>query len=295
MCFRIKGAPAGRLMIVSALAIVLTAPSMAQRTFVRPHVLEKSGTISAILWDQGGGQSSIEFEGEVSRRVLVPIEGVVSPYGNDQLFAWLVSNINGKPTTENFNLYSVEKGARNLISLEKCSPGSIRIPACDVDSKEARGIEVSIMPGSISNSGPFDGTASKIDAKKQKMWLPSNFRLSVGNLPCSRVSKIDSFTIKQGLNGDLDGDGNADIASEVGDLSFLVPMSDAPVFQKAMQQEFPYRHEMLDDDGNTLFTVTGTVIITSAELDDICLSPTDPSAMLRVTAHHHRGHVTVLK
>ena len=34
---------------------------------------------------------------------------------------------------------------------------------------------------------------------KQKQWLCSNFRLRIGKLPCTRVSKVDSFTIKQGI------------------------------------------------------------------------------------------------
>jgi hypothetical protein len=37
---------------------------------------------------------------------------------------------------------------------------------------------------------------------KQKKWLTSNFRLRLGDLPCGRVSKIDSFTIKQGITQD---------------------------------------------------------------------------------------------
>jgi len=32
---------------------------------------------------------------------------------------------------------------------------------------------------------------------EQKMWLPSNFRLDIDGLDCSRVNKIDSFTVKR--------------------------------------------------------------------------------------------------
>ena len=35
-----------------------------------------------------------------------------------------------------------------------------------------------------------------VDAR-QKGWLCSNFRLRIGDLPCARVSKVDSFTIRQ--------------------------------------------------------------------------------------------------
>ena len=36
----------------------------------------------------------------------------------------------------------------------------------------------------------------KID---QKIFLPSNFRLQIDGLDCSKVTKIESFTVKQGV------------------------------------------------------------------------------------------------
>jgi hypothetical protein len=34
---------------------------------------------------------------------------------------------------------------------------------------------------------------------QQKMWLPSQFRLSIDGIDCSRVAKIDSFSVKQNV------------------------------------------------------------------------------------------------
>jgi hypothetical protein len=34
---------------------------------------------------------------------------------------------------------------------------------------------------------------------EQKRWLPSNFRLEIDGLDCTRVNKIDSFTLKQSV------------------------------------------------------------------------------------------------
>jgi hypothetical protein len=41
---------------------------------------------------------------------------------------------------------------------------------------------------------------------QQKIWVASNFRLEIDGLDCTRVNKIDAFTIKQGVLADSVGD-----------------------------------------------------------------------------------------
>jgi phage tail-like protein len=51
----------------------------------------------------------------------------------------------------------------------------------------------------LKGDGKKIAGASPIDSKKQKNWLPSNFRLKIDGLDkgCSRVNKIEALTIKQ--------------------------------------------------------------------------------------------------
>lgn len=73
----------------------------------------------------------------------------------------------------------------------------VTIPALDGSSKEPAYMTVKIDPERIRYR---KGDGSPIQGKivpAAKKWLCSNFRFTLGNLPCSRVAKIDSFTWKQ--------------------------------------------------------------------------------------------------
>ena len=81
----------------------------------------------------------------------------------------------------------------------------VGIPGLDASSKEPGYITVVLQPewtelGAASGELPKPGGAAK-----QKLWQASNFRVSVGDLPCGRVSKIDSFVIKQTVAEYRDG------------------------------------------------------------------------------------------
>jgi hypothetical protein len=71
------------------------------------------------------------------------------------------------------------------------------IPAMDGTSKEPAYITLKFAPEfirSVKASGKL--TAEKME---QKIFLPSNFRLQIDGLDCSKVTKIESFTVKQGV------------------------------------------------------------------------------------------------
>ncbi len=69
------------------------------------------------------------------------------------------------------------------------------IPALDAASKDTAYLTLKLTPEStIPNKS--SGKLS-IGGTKQKAWLAANFRLEIGKLDTSKVSKIDSFTIKQ--------------------------------------------------------------------------------------------------
>ena len=72
----------------------------------------------------------------------------------------------------------------------------VGFPACDAAAKDAAFLTVKFAPEYTrytKASGKIATTASGI----QKAWLPSNFRFAIDGLDCTRVSKINAFTIKQ--------------------------------------------------------------------------------------------------
>lgn len=75
------------------------------------------------------------------------------------------------------------------------------IPACDGASKEPAYMTVKFAPEYTrwkAASGKFSGGATAKDSP-QRLWLPSNFRLEIDGLDCTKVNKIDAFTVKQSI------------------------------------------------------------------------------------------------
>lgn len=75
----------------------------------------------------------------------------------------------------------------------------ITIPALDGGSKDGGFFTVKFQPERIEYQKGDDADLKGVVNGKQKRWLCSNFRLRMGNLDCTKVSKIDAITIKQGV------------------------------------------------------------------------------------------------
>jgi phage tail-like protein len=73
------------------------------------------------------------------------------------------------------------------------------VPALDAASKDSAYFTLKIQPEEIVHQGPDNADIKGTVNTKQKRWLTSNFRLELGGMDCSKVSKIDSFTIKQNI------------------------------------------------------------------------------------------------
>jgi hypothetical protein len=82
----------------------------------------------------------------------------------------------------------------------------ITVPALDAASKEPAFFTCKFDAEEITYA---KGDKAKLSGKvnvKQKAWLTSNFRVKIGDMPCTRISKVDSFTIKQGITEDPSGE-----------------------------------------------------------------------------------------
>jgi hypothetical protein len=92
------------------------------------------------------------------------------------------------------------------------------MPALDASSKEAAYLTIKFAPEftkTVKGKGKV-GAAAK---QQQKLFLPSNFRLELDGIDCARVSKIDSFTVRQTVVSDDIGDAR-DYAKEPGNIEF---------------------------------------------------------------------------
>jgi phage tail-like protein len=79
------------------------------------------------------------------------------------------------------------------------------IPALDASSKDAAYLTVKFSPEYTRNAKPT-GTVGKLTADKQKAFVPSNFRIEIDGLDCSKVNKVDALTVRQTVSTDVIGD-----------------------------------------------------------------------------------------
>jgi hypothetical protein len=90
------------------------------------------------------------------------------------------------------------------------------IPALDSSSKDRAFLTLKFNPGSTvvsKASGRVKVPVNNVE------WLCSNFRLDIDGLECSKVKKIDSFTVKQAFAGGVNGGGD-NRRGEPGKLDF---------------------------------------------------------------------------
>jgi len=95
------------------------------------------------------------------------------------------------------------------------------IPACDGSSKEPAYMTVKFAPEIIRYEKASGGKQDygEYGKNEQKVWLPSNFRLTIDGLSCKKVNKVDAFTVKQTTVTDDIGDAR-DYMKEPGKLEF---------------------------------------------------------------------------
>jgi hypothetical protein len=71
----------------------------------------------------------------------------------------------------------------------------IGMPALDAASKDAATMTVKLSPSTTRRE--TGGAAAKPAVSRQKTWLPSNFRLEIAGLDCTKVSAVGALTIRQ--------------------------------------------------------------------------------------------------
>ena len=82
----------------------------------------------------------------------------------------------------------------------------ITIPALDTTSKDSAFFAIKINPEEITFKDGDKSVLTGMINTRNKQWLCSNFRMRLGDLPCTRVSKIEAFTIKQHAMLETSGD-----------------------------------------------------------------------------------------
>jgi len=185
------------------------------RTFSAGKFALEIGTASAgFLEDADGGQAFSDVVVEklgtdnIQHKHLAGVKyediAVTAGFGLEKTFydwiaaSWQFSNANSRKSgaivAADFSFKELQRRQfyNGLIT-------ETTIPACDAASKDAGRLTLKISPEYTTTT---KGSGAKITAPLgtlQKLWTPSNFRLQIDGLDCTKVTKIDSFTVKQSI------------------------------------------------------------------------------------------------
>ena len=75
------------------------------------------------------------------------------------------------------------------------------IPALDGSSKNPAYLTLKFAP-EYTRTTKASGKVTGVAKGEQKLWLPSNFRVTIDDLDCTRVSAVDSIIVKQSVATD---------------------------------------------------------------------------------------------
>ena len=117
----------------------------------------------------------------------------------DPLAAWITTSLDLAHTrkTGSVVVAGAEGKAQSYCHFRDTLIEEITIPAMDATSKDPAFLTIRCQPEEITYAKGDDAIVRVgVDAKSER-WLCSNFRVRIGQLPCGRVSKVDSFTIRQ--------------------------------------------------------------------------------------------------
>jgi hypothetical protein len=130
-----------------------------------------------------------------------------------ELFDWIAGSWGPQPAKKvgavlsldfNFNIKTERAFAGALIT-------ETTIPTLDAASKDAGFLTLRFHPKGIElnqGSGKLPFVAAK-----QKLWRTSNFQLEIDGLDCTKVSKIDSFSVKREVTVVTSGTGDVSIVA----------------------------------------------------------------------------------
>ncbi len=242
-----------RLHLMSVLVLALSCSAFAQpgggRSYVSDSfVLTLDGVKCGFLKSTAGGAISAEVVAEPGSGPFVPKHLGKPRYGEFTLncgfsldksfYEWIAQSwqVTAKPKAGSVVALDRTLTPTSEQRFDKAIITSTTIPAMDGSSKEPAYLTVTIAPGVIQN-GPGSGSREEYSAvgksQQQKAWLPCNFKLEIDGIDCTRVGRIEPFTVGQSVGTDMKALETAQVSrrinfpnlkltvSEVGAQSFI--------------------------------------------------------------------------
>jgi len=117
-------------------------------------------------------------------------------------YNWIKDSFDHKYTRKNGAIIAADYNYKEMsrMTFTNALITEVGFPALDASSKDQASMSLSWHPEITRTTTSPANTifnSLKNDQAIQKKWLPSNFRLKIDGLDCTRVTKIDAITVKQ--------------------------------------------------------------------------------------------------
>lgn len=131
-------------------------------------------------------------------RAIGNYEGIIGIASiSKELSEWVNSYLSSKPSAKNLGISVPSNPGTEIKTLDfkDALIQEIDFPKMDAKDKSPLLLTFKFLPETVTYKS--DSTKKTPDSKQSKKWLPCNFNLELGNLPCDNVTKIENFKIKQ--------------------------------------------------------------------------------------------------
>jgi hypothetical protein len=116
------------------------------------------------------------------------------------LYDWIKASFDNKPLRKNGSVIACDFDLKSMSEHEFFNAliTEITIPTLDASDKDPAYMVLKALP-EVTRWKPTAAVCPAPPKPAPKPWVAANFRFTLGGLDTSRVAKIDSFTIKQGI------------------------------------------------------------------------------------------------
>ena len=121
------------------------------------------------------------------------------------LMDWIKGAATGTFARKNGSIavLNIENKVQSYRNFRNALIEEITVPSLDATSSAAAFLTVTIKPEEITYAKGDNAAIRIAVGAAQKAWIASNFAVRVGQLPCARTSKVESFAMRRSMAGQM--------------------------------------------------------------------------------------------
>jgi hypothetical protein len=177
---------------------------------------------------------------------------------------WVDSAWNGKVVRKDGSVVADRVTSKVVTDFTDALLTEVTIPALDASSKDVARFGIAVLPTQVERTELPKESKPRAPVKVPNL-LASNFRVTLGDLPCTRIVRIDPFTVKSGAATSLGTGREREVGSAVNfpDLRVTFSATDAAHWEEYAQAVL--KDGRIDDSEE----LSGSIEFLSANLKDV--------------------------